>query len=43
MRKHTSPGFQGKAENTKQKKQHVTTSETTEVLHSTAINKSQQM
>jgi hypothetical protein len=43
MRHHTSPGFQGKAENIKQKKQQVTTSETAEVLHSISINKSQQI
>jgi len=43
MREHTSPGFQGKAENIKQKKQQVTTSETAEVLHSISINKSQQI
>lgn len=43
MRKHTSTGFQDKAENIKQKKKHVTTSETTEVLHSTSVNKSQQV
>ena len=43
MRKHTSPGFQAKAENIKQKKKHVTTSETTGVLHSISINKSQQV
>lgn len=43
MRKHTSPGFQAKAENTKHKNKHVTISETTEVLHSISINKSQQV
>jgi hypothetical protein len=43
MRKHTSPGFQAKAENIKQKKKHAMTSETTEVLHSISTNKSQQV
>jgi len=43
MRNHTTPGFQAKAENIKQKKKHVTTSQTTEVLHSIAINKPQQV
>jgi hypothetical protein len=43
MRQHMSQGFQGKAENIKQKKQQVTTSETAEVLHSISINKSQQI
>lgn len=43
MRKHTSPAFQATAENIKQKKKHVTTSEPTEVLHSISINKSQKV
>jgi hypothetical protein len=43
MRKRASPGFQAKAKNIKHKNKPVTTSETTEVLHSISINKSQQV